>query len=165
MLRHEHEVYKRLEGVTGIAKCYGLIANTYLAIEFIESDTIRKNRPDNDSDFYDQLLEIIHQLHQRKIAHMDLKKKENLLVGADGKPYVIDFGAAVIYKPGLHLINHYLYSLACRFDYNAWIKHKYMGRMAEISDADKRYYNRSVPEKIASKLKRSYLRIKRSFNR
>ena len=160
MLRHEYDVYKRLEGVTCVPKCYGLIANTYLAIEYIEAKTMRQNRPADDSLFYGLLLDSIKQLHLKNIAHMDLKKKENLLVTDDEKPYIIDFGAAVIYKPGLHFLNHYLYGLACRFDFNAWIKHKYMGRLDDISDADKPYYNRSIPEKIASRIKRKYLRLK-----
>lgn len=163
MLRHECDVYMRLQDVMGIPKCYGLIADTYLAIEYIESNTMRQNRPADDSVFYEQLLSTIKQLHLRKVAHMDLKKKENLLVSMDEKPYVIDFGAAVIYKPGLHFLNHYLYNLACRFDFNAWIKHKYMGRMDMISDSDQCYYNRSIPERIASKIKRKYLRVKKLF--
>ena len=164
MLRHENDAYMRLQGVTGIPECYGLVANTYLAIEYIDASTMRQNRPSADSSFYDELLDTIKQLHLRKVAHMDLKKKDNLLVSEDEKPYLIDFGAAVIYKPGLHFLNHYLYNLACRFDFNAWVKHKYMGRLHEISDADKKYYQRSIPEKLASKVKRKYLRIKKLFN-
>lgn len=163
MLRHEYNVYQQLQGITGVPKCYGLIADTYLAIEYIEANTIRENRPADDSVFYDDLLDTIKQLHARKVAHTDLKKKENLLVSKDEKPYIIDFGAAVIYKPGLHFLNHYFYNLACRFDFNAWIKHKYMGRMDVVSESDKRYYDRSIPEKLASKIKRKYLLVKKRF--
>ena len=163
MLRHEYAVYQRLQGAPYIPECYGLIDNTYLAIEFIPSQTIRQRRPANDSHFYDKLLDAIKQMHARQVAHMDLKRKENLLVTEDEQPVLIDFGAAVIYKPGLRPLNHFLYRLACRFDFNAWIKHKYMGRMQDISDIDKQFYNRSFVERLASKIKRGYLRLKKRF--
>ena len=132
-------------------------------INSLIATSMRQNRPANDSAFYAELLDLIKQLHLKKVAHMDLKKKDNLLVNLDEKPIIIDFGAAVIYKPGIHFINHYLFSLARRFDFNAWIKHKYMGRFDVISDADKRYYNRSILEILSSKIKRQYLDVKKHF--
>ena len=163
MLRHEHEVYLLLQDVAAVPKCYGLIDNTYLAIEYIDAKTIRQNRPVNDSPFFQRLLSTIKQLHARNVAHMDLKKKENLLVDNQEQPVVIDFGAAVIYKPGFHPFNRYLYRLAKRFDFNAWIKHKYMGRLHEISDNDWQYFDRTLTERIASNIKRHYRRMKKSM--
>ena len=163
MLRHEHEVYLLLHDVAAVPKCYGLIGNTYLAIEYIDAKTIRQDRPVNDSPFYQRLLTTIKQLHARNVAHMDLKKKENLLVDNQEQPVVIDFGAAVIYKPGFHPVNRLLYRLAKQFDFNAWIKHKYMGRLHEISDNDLQYFDRTLTERIASNIKRHYLRMKKSM--
>ena len=163
LLRHEYEAYKHLHGVSGVPKCYGFIDDTYLAIEYIEANTIRQHRPSDGSSFYDQLFDTVEQLHARNVAHADLKKKDNLLVSKEGKPYIIDFGVAIIYKPGFHILNHYLFRLGKRFDYNAWIKHKYMGRIGAIGDTDKRYYNRSVLEKFSSKLKQNYMRLKGIF--
>jgi len=94
---------------------------------------------------------------------MALKKKENLLVGNQEQPVVIDFGAAVIYKAGFHPFDHFLYRLAKQFDFNAWIKHKYMGRLHEISDNDLQYFDRTLTERIASKIKRYYRRMKKSM--
>lgn len=161
MLRHEHEVYLLLQDVAAVPKCYGLIDNTYLAIEYIDAKTIRQERPVNDSPFYQRLLSAIKQLHARNVAHMDLKKKENLLVDNQEQPVVIDFGAAVMYKPGFHPFNHYFYRLAKQFDFNAWIKHKYMGRLHEISDNDLQYFDRTLTERIASNIKRHYQRMKK----
>ncbi len=163
MLRHEHEVYLLLQDVAAVPKCYGLIDNTYLAIEYIEAKTIRQDRPVNDSPYYQQLLSTIKQLHARNVAHMDLKKKENLLVNNQEQPVVIDFGAAVIYKPGFHPFNHYLYRLAKRFDFNAWIKHKYMRRLHEISENDLQYFDRTITERIASKIKKHYRWMKKGI--
>lgn len=160
LLRHEYAVYQRLAGMAYVPRCYGLIDNRYLAIEYIPAHTIRQQRPDNNSVFYSKLLDAIKQLHAREVGHMDLKRKENLLVDKNENPVLIDFGAAIIFKPGMHPLNHFLYRLACRFDYNAWIKHKYMGRLNQISDEDEIFYNRSWLERMSSGIKRFYLRLK-----
>ena len=41
--------------------------------------------------FFDELIELVRILHQRHIAYVDLNKRQNVLVGEDGKPYLIDF--------------------------------------------------------------------------
>ena len=87
---------------------------------------------------------------------MDLKRKDNLLVRADESPCILDFGAAVIKKPGSHPLNHYHYQLAKQFDFNAWIKHKYHDRLDDISDEDRPLYKVTWTESIASKIKRLY---------
>jgi serine/threonine protein kinase len=161
MLRHEHAAYERLHGVTGIPECYGMVADTYLALEYIDAHTMRQQRPENDSKFYDKLFDVVKQMHERKISHFDLKKKDNLLVDDDEQPYLIDFGAAIIYKPGFHPFNHYLFRLGIRFDYNGWIKHKYMGRLNQISEKDRPFFNRTFPERLASVLKQRYRGLKK----
>ena len=156
MLRHEAHAYQQLKGLDGIPSCYGLIDGQYLALEFIEGEPIRNKRPINEAQYFESLFEIIKQMHEKNIAHMDLKKKDNLLVTHHDQPCVLDFGAAIIRKKGFHPINHFLYRLAIRFDYNAWIKHKYYLNLDSINDEDKIYYNRTYSEKIAKFLKQFF---------
>jgi serine/threonine protein kinase len=111
--------------------------------------------------FFDTLFEQIQELHRRGVAHADLKRRDNLLV-VDGRlPCLIDFGAAALRKPGFAPVNHYLYRLAKRFDYNAWAKLKYQGRMDELTPEDRAYYDRTGIEIVARAIKRSYLKLKR----
>lgn len=159
MLRHEHRVYQQLMEFEGVPECYGLIDNKYLALERVNGQPIRQRRPVNDEIFFTRLFKLVEQLHQRGVAHMDLKKKDNLLVSTDDTPFIIDFGTAVILKKGFHPINTYLFKLARRFDYNAWIKHKYHNRQY-ISDEDAAYFHRTVIERLSSSIKKMYSRIK-----
>lgn len=156
MLRHEYKVYQQLEGFSACPKCYGMLANTYLILEYIKSRPIREHRPARESGYYSSLFENIQALHQRRVAHMDLKKKDNLLVTKNEQPCLIDFGASVIYKPGFHPLNHYWFKLASQFDYNAWLKHKYHDDEASISAEDSQYHNRTLLERIAKRIKSSY---------
>jgi len=156
MLRHEAQAYQQLQQFKDIPDCYGLIDNQYLALEFIEGDPIRNKRPIDEEKYFKKLFIMIEQMHEQGVAHMDLKKKDNLMVTHHDEPCIIDFGAAVIRKKGFHPINHFLYRLAIRFDYNAWVKHKYHNNMHNIEAADKIYYQRTFIEKIAKTIKRTF---------
>lgn len=155
-IRHEYEIYKKLSGFSGCPKCYGLIDNKYLVLAFIDGHPIRKQQPVNHATYFDELFSLIGEMHQLQVTHIDLKKKDNLLVTRDDKPCMIDFGTAVIKKPGFHPLNALLFKLAKRFDYNAWIKQKYHNNMHNLSDEDSIYYRRTFIEKVSSLIKKSY---------
>ncbi len=117
-IRHEYEAYKKLYGFSGCPKCYGLVDNKYLVLDFIDGHPIRKQQPVNHAAYFDELFNLIGEMHQLQVTHIDLKKKDNLLVTHDDKPCMIDFGTAVIKKSGFHPLNALLFKLAKRFDYN-----------------------------------------------
>ncbi len=156
LLRHENRVYEKLQGFDGIPACYGMVDNQYLVLQLIDGTTMQQQRPSNEEAYFDTMLAYLKKMHDMGVAHFDLKKKTNLLVVEGHTPCFIDLGVAVIRKPGFHPLNHYLYNLARRFDYNAWIRHKYGNRPTNISDEDSRYYNKSSIEIYTWKLKRFY---------
>jgi predicted Ser/Thr protein kinase len=161
MLRHEYEVYKKLGDFEGAPACYGLVDGQYLVLEFIDGRTIRTKRPLDEEEYHARLLDHIKAMHSKSVAHMDLKRKDNLLVKADESPCILDFGAAVIKKQGLHPFNHYHYRVAKQFDFNAWVKHKYHDRRPdEISMADRKYYQVTWIEAVASTIKQVYTSLK-----
>lgn len=159
-LRKEYEVYKQLAGFPGSPRCYGLLRDRYLILEYIDGVPFRTAKVTDARAFFDRLLELIKELHRRGIAHTDLKRKDNLLVVEGRTPYLIDFGAAMTYKPGFAPINHCLYELARKFDLNAWVKLKYRGKFENLPAADRAYYNRTWIEKIARVIKKRYKKLK-----
>ena len=156
MLKHEYRAYQKLAGFDAVPKCYGLVDGQYLVLEYIDASTIRKTRPHNEDLYFKILLANIKQMHNMGIAHFDLKKRDNLMVDGADKPCIIDFGVAVIYKSGFHPFKHYWFNLAKRFDYNAWVKHKYKHCLDNISPEDQPYYNQTWIEIAAHKIKRFY---------
>ncbi|HEX7043936.1 MAG TPA: hypothetical protein VF203_04915 [Burkholderiales bacterium] len=161
MLRREHAVYVRLAGFAGSPRCHGLLCGRYLVLDYVAAEPLRRVRPADPATYYDTLLAHIQELHRRGVAHADLKRRDNLLV-VDGRfPCLIDFGAAVVRKPGFAPLNHWLYRLAQRFDYNAWAKLKYDGRFEDMTPEDRRYYRRTATERLARAIKRAYLGVKR----
>lgn len=153
MLRHEARVYEQLTDFPAAPRCYGLLRNRYLVLEYIEGAPARYTGIADREAFFAELLEHIKTLHARGIAHSDLQKKDNLLV--DGQhPCLLDFGAAVIRKSGFAPFNHFHYRFAERLDFNQWAKLKYQGHFERMSAADRVYYRRTRLEKLARALKR-----------
>ena len=163
MLRNEYRAYSRLPEIQGIARCYGLLDGRYLVLEYIDGIPIRNAQITHPHLFFDTLLKVIKELHHVGVAHTDLKKKDNLLVVEGKRPYVIDFGVAVVRKPGFAPLNHYLYHIASTFDFNAWVKLKYDGNYANITPEDKEYFNRTVIEKVSRWIKDHYLILKKAL--
>ena len=87
-----------------------------------------------------------------------VRREQNLLVVEGQHPCLLDFGAAVIRKPGFAPFNHLHYRFAQRLDFNQWAKLKYRGRFEAMSAIDRPYYRRSALEKIARALKRYWRR-------
>lgn len=157
MLRNEYRVYARLSQIQGIPRCYGLLGGRYLVLEYIGGTPLRSAEITNRTVFFESLLKLIKEMHKAGVAHTDIKKKTNLLVVEGKHPYVIDFGVAIIRKPGLAPLNHYLYNLASKFDFNAYVKFKYDGNYENMSDKDKSYYNRTIVEKVSRRIKKNKL--------
>jgi len=160
MLRNEYRVYSRLSGVAGVPRCYGLVDGCYLVLEFIDGVPVRSARITDRDVFFETLLNLIKELHKAGVAHTDLKKKDNLLVVEGHTPCVIDFGVAVIRKSGFAPLNRYLFNLSSKFDFNAWVKLKYDGKYEDMVDEDRKYFNRTVVEKVSRWIKDTYLSIK-----
>lgn len=161
MIRREYEVYRRLDGIFGIPRCFGLINGDQLVLEFIEGQPLRlsdNERLDRDK-FFSALLTLILATHQAGVAHADMKRKENILVTGMGKPSLIDFGSAIVRKKSGGAWNRWLFNLACKIDLNAWIKHKYLGRYDEISADDEQYFQPTFVERCARIVRRIWRRV------
>ena len=163
MLRNEYRVYTKLSKIEGVPSCYGFLDNRYLVLEYIGGTPIRNAHITNHKKFFESLLKLIKEVHKAGVAHTDLKKKDNLLVVEGEIPYVIDFGVAIIRKPGFAPLNHYLYNLASKFDFNAWLKLKYGRKYENMSEKDREYYNRTVVEKVSHRIKDIYLILKKNI--
>ncbi|MBI3900350.1 MAG: hypothetical protein HY308_19000 [Gammaproteobacteria bacterium] len=158
-LRREHNAYQRLDGFAGSPPCHGLLGGRYLVLDYIDGVPLRDAPIADRQLFFDTLLEYIKELHQRGVAHADLKRKDNLLVIDGRRPCLIDYGAAIVQKRGFTPFNRFFYDLARQFDFNAWVKlkHRYI---EQAPAADLAYYKLTRIEWLARRIKRAYLAIK-----
>ncbi|QKK01729.1 MAG: hypothetical protein HND55_03075 [Pseudomonadota bacterium] len=158
-LRREHTAYRQLQGLPGFPRCHGLFDDRHLVIERIAGVPLRQATLLQRERFFANLQATITAMHQRGIAHGDLKNRDNIMVRADDQhPFIIDLGTAVVRKPGLHPFNHRLFDYLCRIDRNAWIKLKY-GGYDRVQPADRAWLRRSLIERINSRLRRGRRRV------
>lgn len=156
MIRREYQIYRRLDGIPGIPRCYGLQADRLL-LEFVDGRSLRlaaNELPDRDA-FFAALLDTLQAAHRAGVAHADMKRKDNILVTPDGEPRLIDFGSAVIRKESGSL-NRWLFEQACQIDLNAWVKLKYLARYDQISTEDEKYYRPTAIERWTSPVRRTW---------
>ncbi len=154
-LRREHKAYGKLAGVTGVPRCFGLIRDRYLVLEHIAGASLREREHElsDSSAFYDRLLEVIQQMHRLGVAHGDLKRKDNILVGPGEQPFIVDFGTAHFRREPSGGFRRWLFSFMTQTDYNAWIKRKYLRDYENLSAKDAVLY-RPLPLERAARLVR-----------
>jgi predicted Ser/Thr protein kinase len=131
LLRREHAIYARLQGIAGIPRSFGLVGGEYLALEFIAGPSLREHEPriaDREA-LFAKLLATIEAMHAAGVAHGDLKRKDNIVIGAGERPYLIDFGIAVQRSARSGLWNRIAFAPIAQMDRNAWVKLKYGRRI------------------------------------
>ncbi len=150
-LRRERGIYERVRGVQGIPLCLGMLDDKHLVLEHIPGDSYRQLQHElrNRDLFFVRLFKTLTEMHAAGVAHGDLKRKDNLLVGPDERPYLIDFGLACVNSNPERRLEQLFFEWVKQYDYNAWIKHKYQRRVDTIAPEDAGYYQPMKLESIA----------------
>ncbi len=86
----EEALYHRVEGIEGVPRFLGRWGAAGVVHEFIPGHPLERREcvPD---DFHPRLRRIIEYMHRRQVAYVDLEKCQNVLVGDDRRPYLMDF--------------------------------------------------------------------------
>ena len=150
-IRREARVYDRLRNVPGVPRSFGLADSEHLVLEHVPGETLRSaaNRLQDRDRFFAQLLASIRAMHEAGIAHGDLKRKENTLVGPNETPRIIDFGVACRKRDGIHHFNGLRFEQTRQMDLNAYVKLKYGPFRDDISPEDRDIYRPLLIERLA----------------
>ena len=95
-LEREHEAYRRMEGLPGVPRCFGMVDGRYLVLERIHGIPYRDADIADRETWFAALLQTLQGFHARGVSHGDLKSKDNLMFTDTGQPCVIDFGTTVL---------------------------------------------------------------------
>jgi serine/threonine protein kinase len=87
-------------------------------------------------------------MHAAGVAHGDLKRKDNIVVGPGERPYLVDFGIAAL-RGESRLLNRLVFEPVKQMDYNAWVKLKYQRQFDALSPEDATLYRPLRLERIA----------------
>jgi hypothetical protein len=100
MARHELALLQGLAGLDGIPALAGPVSadgrtlRHGVARHYIDGHPLGNREAVNES-FFPGLSALLNAMHQRKVAYIDLHKRENILVNDRGEPCLIDFQISV----------------------------------------------------------------------
>ncbi len=96
LARREGRFLKLLEDLPNVPNSCGPIRAQGKRLEnavghaYVPGHPLGQKERVND-DFFPRLDRLLSEMHRRKMAYVDLHKAENIIVGEDGQPYLIDF--------------------------------------------------------------------------
>jgi len=104
LARREMEFYRLLADLPCIAQPCGPVKVDGKAQDHVAAHRFVPGHPLGESEnpgasFFSELERGLAAIHERGVAFMDLHKRENIIVGTDGRPYLIDFQVSFLCKP------------------------------------------------------------------
>lgn len=111
--------------VLGKVEAEGRVLPNAAARRYIDGHPLTTGERVNEQ-FFPKLRQVLETMHRRGMAYVDLHKRENILVGDDGQPYLIDFQISfdatqppLRWLPGIAII----LGVLCRSDLYHLAKH------------------------------------------
>jgi len=94
----ESRAYRKLAGLAGVPHLYGVIKGLAIVMEEIPGRSLNDLGEETElpEGFFKECEQIVSCFHARGIAHCDLKREPNIIVGIDGHPYIVDWAAAIL---------------------------------------------------------------------
>lgn len=144
-----------------------LDASTY-AYEYIEGESLRRGMT-LPRDYFDGLLMTLGQIHEKNLVHFDLHKPGNILLGRDGRAYIVDFQISV------HIGPRFLISRRLTARFRRWLqqhdiyhvyKHKRRLLPTELTEAEREIsYRPGLAVRIHRVATTPYRKIRRAVLR
>jgi hypothetical protein len=123
--RREIRIFRVLQGVTGVPRFLGDVGATGFLHEFVPGVDLHAKLPLT-AEFFVRLEKLFAEMHQRHIAYVDSNKRENILYGDDGQPWLIDFQISFQLKKGErdNFLAKWWFRRFVRADWYHFYKHK-----------------------------------------
>lgn len=139
LCRRELRFYNRLADVPNVPAVIGTVGRTGFVHAFVPGRPLEKYLPVPDG-FFDELTDLLGELHRRGIAYVDTNKPQNILLGDDGRPHLIDFqiswDVSEFDYPGVRTLNRWLLRRLQGEDLYHVLKHKRRIRPDEMTPAE-----------------------------
>ena len=151
LLWRERKAYRRLKGLRGVPTCYRVIDGLALVIEEISGRNIEglENEGGLSQEFFHQLQELVKNVHSRGLAHCDLKRAPNILLGHDERPYVVDWSASISKREFWLFPLNLIFQRFLKDDLNAITKMRLRHCPESVSPEEaRRYFHRSKTEEM-----------------
>jgi hypothetical protein len=153
--RRELHFYLKLADLPNLPRIMGNVGETGFVMEYIPGQPLSETSSVPDC-FFDQLLALVREVHRRGIAYVDTNKPQNILLGEDEKPHLIDFQISWDSETlGRSWASRWLLRRLQADDLYHLTKHKRRLRPDELTDAEREHLAR----------KSAFIRIHRFLTR
>lgn len=148
----EARALNRLHGVKGVPKLLRRPDSRSLLLEYLPVAQLsdEENKNTDWEDFFDRLQTLVVRMHERGVAHCDLRSPFNTLIDANSEPVIVDFVAAVTRGRPWNLPVNWVFGRFVEADKGALIKLKKAVAPELITEVEyERFTRRTKLEKFA----------------
>lgn len=167
LCRREVRFYRRLADLPAVPRLLGQLGKTGLIHAYVPGQPLAATSatPAAPDPFFDELLNLIGELHRRGIAYVDTNKPQNILLGDDGHPHLIDFQISYdLHELGNNFLNRAILRRLQREDVYHLLKHKRRLRPDQLTEAERlRVEHKSWPIRLHRFLTRPYFKFRRRW--
>lgn len=152
----ERKAYRRLRGLEGVPALYAVIDGLALVMEEIDGEPVEGLEKEGrlTDRFFRDLEALVRAFHARGLAHCDLKRAPNILLGRDGRPYLVDWSAALFAGELRFFPLNRLYERFLQDDLNALIKLRLRHRPEGVTPEERRrYLERGPVERVVRRIR------------
>jgi len=118
LCRREVEILQRLQDLDQVPHLVDRWGENGFVYDYIPGLSLDE-KPTIPDGFFDELARLLERVHQHNLCYIDLNKRGNILVGQDGRPYLIDFQISLVFRS-----SGWLCRLFQREDQYHLLKHK-----------------------------------------
>ena len=154
----EKKAYRRLRGLAGIPQLVETVSGLALVVGAVAAQNVAEyeKRGQLPPGFFDSLGALVDRVHRCGLAHCDLKRASNVLIGEDLQPYIVDWAAAISCHEFRFFPLNRIYRRFLADDFNALIKLRLRHCPDGVSPTEKeRFAYRSRAEKFVRWLRDS----------
>lgn len=158
----ERRFYHKLRDLPNVPAVIGRVGETGFMHAYVEGRPLEKDKPVPGT-FFSELLTLIDTLYARGIAVVDTNKPENILLGDDGRPHLIDFQISFDVNdlggiwPGTAILRMFR-----RTDIYHVLKHKKRLRPDQLTDEERQIVERrSFVVRLHRTLTKPYFLVRR----
>ncbi|MCC0060694.1 MAG: hypothetical protein H6885_04945 [Rhodobiaceae bacterium] len=148
LAHRENWFLERLDEVDGIPKSLGPVSVdgkrqwNAIARSFVDGRPFTRRDREGYA-FYDELWRLVHALHERSIAYVDLHKRENIIIDHSGSPHLVDFQVAFALTkswPGNGWLARRIFQVLADMDCYHVRKHYAVCHSDDFSDEEREAY-------------------------
>jgi serine/threonine protein kinase len=142
-IAREYKAYRWLGSMRGVPRLVGRIDRFALAVQRVDGRQLgfATDLHAAGAAVYQRLRAVVDEMHRRGLLHLDLRGRENILVGGDGEIHIVDFASALWFRPG-GLLHRLFFSRMQRVDLSAMLKWKRTLNAGPLTEQEQSFLDR-----------------------